>query len=124
MSPSALINFSDAKSLSPTAANATRDIRNFISKAFMDDEFFQSLAKKLQEPGEAGNRQMDQALVAEAVFQKEPALQSYESLNHKKLWSHIVVVLASYGYEIKQGKIERHLLENDRVSDNSAEAAA
>jgi len=124
MSPSALINFSDAKSLTPSAANATRDIRAFISKAFMDDEFFQSLSKKLLEPGEAGNRQMDQALVAEAVFLKEPALLSYENLNHKRLWGHISHVLSSYGYEMKGGKVDRHLIENDRLAEPKQEVAA
>jgi hypothetical protein len=111
MTNSGLINFSDARSLSPSATNATRDIRRMISEAFMDDEFFQQIGHHLMDPGLAGNRQMDQALVAEAVFNKVPVLRSYENLNHKALWAHITHVLNSYGYDLRGGRVAGHHLE-------------
>ena len=125
MTNSGLINFSDARSLSPSAANATRDIRRMISEAFMDDDFFQSIGKHLMEPGSAGNRQMDQALIAEAVFNKQPILKSYDNLNHKALWGHIVYVLTTYGYDVRGGRVAGHRLEyKASTEDETAVSAA
>ena len=124
MSPSALVNFSDAKSLTPSAQNAIRDIREQISTAFMDDEFFQSLGKHFQEPGAAGNRQMDQALIAEAVFNHQPVLREYDNLNHKTLWKHISHVLSSYGYEMSGGRVAGHRLEHQPIETKPADFVA
>ena len=124
MTNSGLINFSDAKSLSPTAINATRDIRRMISEAFMDNDFFQSIGKHLMEPGVAGNRQMDQALVAEAIFERQPILRSYDNLNHKTLWGHVVYVLTSYGYDLKGGRVAGHRLEYKATVEDGADEAA
>lgn len=124
INPSGLVNFSDAKSLTPSAFNATRDIRRMISDCFMEDEFFQDLGKHLIDPGSAGNRQMDQALVAEAIFQKRPVLRGYDNLNHKKLWEHVSHVLSSYGYEMKAGRVHSHAIESSRVEHKPEDYAA
>ena len=113
MSPSGLINFSDAKSLSPSASNAIRDIRNLIIEAFDDNDFFQGeIVKYLLEPGYAGNRQMDQAMVAQLLFERVPVLTDYTNLNHKKLWGHVSHVLDSYGFVMKAGRVDGHVLEH------------
>lgn len=112
MTDSGLPNFSDAKSHTPSIINKTRDIRQLISTALEDDDFFQfELGKYLKEPGDSGTRQGDQTLIAEAIFNKVPVLRSYANLNHRGLWLHVSQVLSSYGYIMKAGRVSGHKLE-------------
>ena len=78
----------------------SNETRNIVNEVLSDNDFFQSIEKYLQ--GSAGNRQMDQALVAEAIFKQKPDLR--ESLNHKALWGYVSRALKSFGYDMKAGR--------------------
>jgi len=108
----ALPRFSEARSLAPSKHNATKDIREIIKKALDDDDFFDSITPHLIPEGTAGNRQMDQGLVADATFRHSPQLKRYANLNHKLLWDHIQFVLKAYGYQFASGRVVGYLIED------------
>ena len=111
----ALPRFSQVVSLTPSKYNSTKDIRDLIKKSLGDDDFFDSITPHLIPEGTAGNRQMDQALVAEKFFNHQPMLRTYSNLNHKLLWGHVSHVLNSYGYVFTGGRITGCLLENKQI---------
>ena len=110
----ALPRFSSVAALTPSKYNATKDIRDLVKKSLGDDDFFDSITPHLIPEGTAGNRQMDQALVAEKFFNHQPMLRAYSNLNHKLLWGHVSHVLNVYGYVFTGGRVTGCLLENDK----------
>jgi len=111
----ALPRFSEARSLVPSKHNATKDIREIIKKALDDDDFFDKITPYLVPEGVAGNRQMDQGLVAGMFFEKAPQLERYANLRHKLLWDHIAFVLRAYGYEFSSGRVIGYKILEDKT---------
>lgn len=106
------------------------EIRNII---IGDDRSATELFRYAFEPGKAGNRQMDQAVVAERLFNhvdeagKLTMLASYDLLTHKELWHHFSAVMVGLGYVQSGGYFLRHgiadeskRLENAKEVNNAA----
>jgi len=108
----ALPRFSEARSLVPSKHNATRDIREIIKKTLDDNDFFDVITPYLVPEGVAGNRQMDQGLVAALFLERAPQLTRYANLRHKMLWDHIAFVLKAYGYQFASGRIVGFMIED------------
>ncbi len=113
---------SEVRNRIPSKVNTNRQIRDLIDHAIEDDQFFDHICQFALPPGAAGNRQMDQAIVAEMVFNKVPQLRDYAGLNHKLLWGHISHVLIGLGYKMQSGYVVGHYLED--LTEKEAEQAA
>ena len=116
---------SEVRSRIPSKVNSNRQIREYIDHAIEDDQFFDHLCAFALPPGRAGNRQMDQAIVSEMLFNKIPKLRDYTGLNHKLLWGHISKVFVDLGYKMQSGYLVGHYLEDMSNNDvDKAEEAA
>lgn len=110
---------SEIRSKVPSQQTANRQIREYIDHAIEDDQFFDHLCQYALPPGHAGNRQMDQAIVSEMLFNKLPRLRDYQGLNHKLLWGHMAKVLVDLGYKMSGGYVTGHYLEDQSVQDEA-----
>lgn len=110
----------------PESRNKIQMIRDEIRNLIIDDDQFASeVFRYAFNPGKAGNRQMDQAVVAERLFNHVDAdggrtmLASYE-MTHKELWHHFAVVMTKLGYVSQNGYFLRHAIADESNGDDQA----
>ena len=99
------------------------EIRNIVTGS---DKAAREIFTYCFAPGKAGNRQMDQAIVADRLINfvdedgKPSMLSSYDGLTHKEVWHLFTIVMAGLGYISQGGYFLRHAIVDNSGEDQEA----